>query len=186
MHYFATTSSLGPSIAISLVLFITKEITLDTSYTPSDIRKAPRFPHLDKDHGYFASATVTNSLNHVVTFCKDSSNVEKVLRDFPEAMANFLKLKLESDSRENEGHRIVWSNSGKASGKLIFLLSPAPQKGTIVIAEAVMDKLHFREDGPSTLMNVFLKRMKALLETGEIPTTKGQPSGREEITSLKH
>lgn len=47
--------------------------------------------------------------------------------------------------------------------------------------------LLFTGETPSLLIMNNLKRLKALLETGEIPTTEGQPSGREEDSStLKH
>jgi uncharacterized membrane protein len=41
------------------------------------------------------------------------------------------------------------------------------------------------EDG-DTLLQVNLRRLKAYLETGEIPTTEGQPSGREPIPEVRH
>ncbi|MES2527361.1 MAG: hypothetical protein V4598_09745 [Bdellovibrionota bacterium] len=161
---------------------------MDTSYTPSSQSSIkPGIPQLDREHGYFASATVTNSLDEIVAFCRDQQNVEKVLKNLPAKIENFLTLKLESSAAESEGHRIIWKNTGKTSGKLIFLLQPAPKgRGTVITTEAVFDKIHFREDGPSTLMNIFLKRMKQLMETGEIATVEGQPSGREEISPLKH
>lgn len=40
-------------------------------------------------------------------------------------------------------------------------------------------------EDPDTLVQTNLRRLKALLETGEIPTTEGQPSGREELQSGK-
>ncbi len=160
---------------------------MDTSYTPSTHSQAKAgMPQLDREHGYFASATVTNALDEIVAFCRNQSNVEKVLKNLPAKIENFLSLKLESSSADRDGHRIIWKNTGKTSGKLIFLLHPAPRnKGTIITTEAVFDKIHFREDGPSTLMNIFLKRMKQLMETGEIATTEGQPSGREEMKELQ-
>jgi hypothetical protein len=38
----------------------------------------------------------------------------------------------------------------------------------------------FSGEDPDTLTITNLKRLKAFLETGEIPTTKGQTSGRKE------
>jgi len=35
-------------------------------------------------------------------------------------------------------------------------------------------------EDPNSLIEINLRRMKALMETGEIPTTEGQPSGRDE------
>jgi uncharacterized membrane protein len=40
----------------------------------------------------------------------------------------------------------------------------------------------FSGNDPDTVVQVQMKRLKAFLETGEIPTTVGQPSGREEET----
>lgn len=37
-------------------------------------------------------------------------------------------------------------------------------------------------EDPNTLVNANLKRLKAYVETGEIPTVEGQPSGREETS----
>lgn len=138
-------------------------------------------PNLDRDHGYFASVSVTNQIEDVQKIFQDERNVEKVLTDLPEGITNFLNLRVESANAD----RIVLVNESKlADGTLTFLLKEdGLHGGTIITAEALLQKIHFREEGPSTLMNIFLKRMKSLIETGEIPTTKGQPSGREE---LKH
>jgi uncharacterized membrane protein len=38
----------------------------------------------------------------------------------------------------------------------------------------------FQGEDPDTQAAVNLRRLKALLETGEIATTEGQPNGREE------
>lgn len=47
--------------------------------------------------------------------------------------------------------------------------------------------LLFTGETPGLLVLTNLKRLKALLETGEVPTTEGQPSGRdEESTVVKH
>lgn len=40
----------------------------------------------------------------------------------------------------------------------------------------------FAGNDPDTVILVQMKRLKAFLETGEIPTTQGQPSGRDEET----
>lgn len=62
-------------------------------------------------------------------------------------------------------------------------------EGTVIALEADYElpggKLQewlrmFSGNDPDTVMQVQLKRLKAFLETGEIPTTVGQPSGREE------
>lgn len=142
-------------------------------------------PLLEKDHGYFNSQTVMLSPDEVFSFCQDSENVKKVLTDLPVDVENFLELNLVSaEQLEANQYKIQWSNkaNSKFSGNVIFLLTNAPMdRGTYLTAEASFAKFNFREEGPSNLMNIFLKRFKALMETGEIATTKGQPSGREEI-----
>ncbi len=119
---------------------------------------------LDREHGYFASATVTNSLDEIVAFCRDRKNLEKALKNLPAKIENFLTLQLESTAEEYDGHRIIWKNAGKNSGKLIFVLQPAPEgKGTVITTEAVFSKIQFPEEVNSTLMNIFLNRMKEIL-----------------------
>lgn len=72
-------------------------------------------------------------------------------------------------------------------GTVQFLPAPAG-RGTMVLlaidylipggrATELLTKLSGED--PVTLVKTNLKRLKALLETGEIPTTEGQPSGRE-------
>lgn len=143
-------------------------------------------PYLDKEHGYYGSATVTNGTEEIFTFCKDPRNVEKVLANLPKGTKNFLQLRLVVTERIGpEEYRLRWENRGAKApkGTLTFLLKPRPHKGgTIITAEAVFEKIKFKEEGPSTLMNIFLKRMKALMETGVLATTAGQPSGREELS----
>lgn len=142
-------------------------------------------PLLDRDHGYFASASLTCSPQVVYQSCQNIHHVEKVLKDLPADLDNFLSLELVSAQEEGSNQfRIVWQNrkDQKIAGKLTFLIQEAPaNRGTLITSEADFKKLNFKEDSPSTLMNLFLKRMKALIETGEIPTIKGQPSGREEL-----
>lgn len=142
-------------------------------------------PKLDREHGYFASASVTNSPEQVVAICRNHEPLERVLADLPEGIQNFLDLNLINvEELGDESYRVAWENSpkSKVTGTLIFLIKPAPLRGgSIITAEANFEKIKFKQDGPSTLMNLFLKRMKAIMETGVIATTKGQPSGREEI-----
>jgi hypothetical protein len=142
-------------------------------------------PLLEKDHGYFNSQTVMLSAEEVFSFCQDLENVKKVLNDLPVDVENFLDLNLVSaEQTEANEYKIQWSNkaNSKFSGNVIFLLKTAPMdRGTYLTAEASFAKFNFREEGPSNLMNVFLKRFKQLMETGEIASIKGQPSGREEI-----
>ena len=143
-----------------------------------------RIPLPEKDKGFFNSSMILLSPDEVFNFCQDSSNVEKVLTDMPVDVNNFLKLKLISAQKNSDQYEIKWENSPetKFTGTLAFILQKAPANhGTYLLAEAVFDQFDADEEEPSLLMKVFVKRFKALMETGVLATTKGQPSGREEI-----
>lgn len=145
-------------------------------------------PLLEVDHGYFHCQTIATSPEIVFEFCQDSDNVKKVLMDLPVDVENFLELNLVSalQTAANQ-YKIQWANDSqsKLAGSITFLIKKAPMdRGTYLSAEASFAKINFKNDSPSFLMNVFLKRFKQLLETGEIATVKGQPSGREELRTL--
>lgn len=153
-------------------------------------RSAPHnsIPYLDKEHGYYASASVTNAPGEIYQFCQDSKNIEKVLRNLPGTVKNFLQLSLSSAEKvHDDEYRLQWQNnsSNATKGTLTFLIKGSPFRGgSIITVEAVFEKIKFKDEGPSTLMNIFLKRMKGLMETGVIATTVGQPSGREELKTI--
>jgi hypothetical protein len=153
---------------------------------PSVIKSHYPFLQPEKETGFYHSVSLTRSPEEVFAFCQDAQNIKKVLMDLPDEMDNFLNLNLLSATRLSEGRfEIIWNNlsDSTAKGTLTFMLMDAPLKrGTILTASAVFDNLDFKNDGPSSLMSVFMKRMKALCEVGVIATTKGQPSGREEKT----
>lgn len=143
------------------------------------------FPLPEEEHGLFNSSTVRLEPDIVFDFCQKKENVEKVLADLPMGIDNFLDLTFVSAERTSQDqYEIKWKNKpeSKVSGTLSFLLQKAPvDHGTILIAEAIFDNYNSKGQDPSDLMKIFLKRMKALLETGVIATTKGQPSGRDEL-----
>lgn len=142
-------------------------------------------PLLDKEHGYYNSVSVMCQPSEVFNFCQDLTNVKKTLTDLPLNVENFLDLSMASAEQIGaDEYKIVMRNNpeSKTVGDIIFLISSAPSdRGTYLTAEAIFEKISWNDESPSTLMKVFLKRMKMLLETGEIATTKGQPSGREEV-----
>lgn len=101
---------------------------------------------------------------------------------------------------EQLGEMIAWQSVGnsevKQAGSVWFLQAPA-NLGTIVrlsmnytIPGGKISELATRLMGedPDSLIVTNLRRLKSYLETGEIPTTKGQPSGRDEdlAPELKH
>jgi len=151
-----------------------------------DKKSQSQVPMLDKAAGFFNSATIAKDPDSVFDFCQIEANIEKVLTDLPLGVDNFLDLTLVSARRPGSGeYEIKWQNKPgtKVKGTLQFLLKRAPaNRGTLLSAIAEFKELHPKDEGPSDMMNVFLKRMKALMETGEIPTTKGQPTGQQELS----
>lgn len=150
--------------------------------------KSTKGPLLDKAHGYFASAMINLEPKKVFNLCKNQQLLKDLLQDLPLGLHNFLDLTFESSKAlGKDAYRVSFENSegSKIKGTLTLLLKAATGKrGTFLTTEAKFNGLSFLEDGPSTLMNLFVRRMKAMLETGEVPTTKGQPSGREELKTL--
>lgn len=158
---------------------------MDQTLNTSETTKAPL---LEQDAGYYYSTTIVVSPEELFTFCQDERYLKQVLTDLPGDVENFLDLELSSqEALDPNEYKIVWRNKpeSKFEGTFTFLLKQAPaNRGTILTGQAKFEKINFQEEGPSTLVNIFLKRLKALKETGEIATIKGQPSGREEIKSV--
>lgn len=93
---------------------------------------------------------------------------------------------------ERQNEMITWKSVEgsdiETSGSVWF--SPAPAgRGTVVslildykILGGKLTELAtlFTLESPDALAHINLRRLKAFLETGEVPTIEGQPSGREE------
>lgn len=150
-------------------------------------RSQSPIPLPDKEQGFFNSSTFALPVDEVFEFCQHPEYVEKILSDLPLNLENYLDLEFVSAEKKLDQYEIHWENKSdaKVQGRLSFYLKKAPfKRGTILTAVANFDKFKIKSDSSSDLMNIFLKRMKALAETGEIPTTTGQPSGREELRTL--
>lgn len=148
-----------------------------------------RQPYAAERKGFYHSTNIARTPSEVYGFFKDIHHIETVLNDFPKEVKNLFSLTLES-SEENDGnsYEIKWSNLPQANitGNLSVSISLAPNKrGSIVSAIAHFSDSKSRDESPSTMMNYFLRRMKALCETGVLATTEGQPSGREELSESK-
>lgn len=147
---------------------------------------------LNREEGLYYSATISKNPEDVFAFAKDEGIYKKILSDLPEELENFLNLKIsDSQSASLNQYEIKLSNAPKSKidGDLFLTLSPGPGgKGTVVFANAKFAKYTLQDQGPSDLINVFLKRFKALAETGVLATTKGQPNGKDEVerTNTKH
>lgn len=100
-------------------------------------------------------------------------------------------------TEEEPGVMLAWKSLPDSqvttSGSVWF--SPSPKdSGTVVTLSMDYEILGGRMselatmlmgEDPDTLVQTNLHRLKAYLETGEIPTVEGQPSGREEINEGK-
>jgi len=97
---------------------------------------------------------------------------------------------------EAPGEMISWrslpDSQVATSGSVWFSESPDGQ-GTVVTLSMDYEVMGGRMselatllmgDDPDTLVQMNLRRLKVLLETGEIPTIEGQPSGREEEAAV--
>ncbi len=126
--------------------------------------------------------TISKPINFVFAFLSDVTN-------YPD----FMKQWAGGNVVEHKQHQlIVWVSTNGNNGKFVgaFALEKLPENRGTVVALKV---------GPETstgkLANQFsklalkdlnskaytdLRRLKALLETGEVPTIEGQPSGRAE------
>ncbi|MFA5583485.1 MAG: hypothetical protein WDA09_04650 [Bacteriovoracaceae bacterium] len=151
--------------------------------------KAPPILIPEKDHGYYHSANILKSPQFVYEFLQNPENVKASLQNLPEGIENFLDLELmKANATDADEYEVVWENleDSIVSGAISFHCQRAPEnRGTILLAQASFSNFSTSEDDPSELIRFFIKRLKALMETGVIATTKGQPSGREEL-NLTH
>lgn len=145
-------------------------------------------PDLDLQKNIFNSATIALSPSEVYEFLKDSYNLERIFSNFPDIVENFLDLKLEnSSSGGKDTYSLKWENrpDAKVQGSLSIFIEKAPaNRGSYLTAIADFEGFSSKDKEPSDLIHIFLKRMQQLMETGQIATTKGQPSGREELQTL--
>lgn len=151
-------------------------------------KSVSRFLPVAPEEGLFASMLINVDPEVVFTICQEKMSLEKVLEGLPYKADQILDLKLVSANRKDDGQfEICLKNrpDSKLSGDLTLYIAEAYNgRGTLLSAEAGLDLWAPKSDSPSTLLNAFLKRLKALVETGEIATTKGQPNGNEEIKTL--
>jgi uncharacterized membrane protein len=83
----------------------------------------------------------------------------------------------------------AWKSAGIA-GAVSFTLAPG-DRGTevrVIAARESQNALHeiigtYKSDDPGSSLHQSLRDFKARLETGEVATTHGQPSGREGLDS---
>lgn len=154
--------------------------------------------------------TINKKPEEVYAFVRNFENLLKVLKGFVDIKMiseTVSQWKVQSKTgfdlswtaqitEEIPNEKISWaspqsftSSEVKIKGSVWFIKAPA-NLGTIVSLAMDYDIIggkasewvaFFSGEDPDTLAQTNLKRLKAYLETGEIATTEGQPSGREEV-----
>ncbi len=132
-----------------------------------------------------------------VTILKAPEEVFSFIRDF----SNFRKFWKEDKSWDLQISTVIankilvyeTTDRSPVQAILAFLFEPdAKGQNTVVSLKMVYENLSGRMtdmaqklvgEDLKTLSAVNLRRLKAYLETGEVPTTEGQPTGREEVPS---
>lgn len=161
------------------------------------------------------SVTIGRSIEEVFAFWRNLENFSYFMKDLKDvrmidSTRSHWTLELESGLQieweteiiaELPGRMISWhslkGSQVKIEGTVSFLKAPA-DLGTMVLLSLSykipggrLTEIVTRMTGedPKTLILTNLRRLKSYLETGEVPTTKGQPSGRKEsflIGQLTH
>lgn len=142
-----------------------------------------------KYEGIYHSNSINKSPELIYPLLKDEAQLQKIFSDLPEDLKNFLDLEFVGSNSVGDGkYEVKWKNKGSAEiqGTLTLTIERGPVgKGSTIIANAIFGDYSMDSDGPSDLINVFLKRLKALSETGQLATIKGQPNGKDESEMKK-
>lgn len=180
--------------------------------TVSNHVKAAR--KLQSEEKFHHSITINKSAAEIYTFFRNFGNLPFFMKDLisltvkSETISHWVVQlehgpKFEWDAEiteEKYGEMIAWKTIGKTeieqAGVIWFSKAPV-DRGTIVrmhmaytIPAGKLGKLATKLIGedPQSIILINLRRLKAYLETGEIPTVQGQPSGRDAdlAPELKH
>jgi uncharacterized membrane protein len=160
------------------------------------------------------SVTVLTSPEMAYAFWRDFSNFPLFMKDISEvkivspkvshwvvSMENGPDIEWDAEIiNEREGEMISWKSIGDSpveqAGSVWFRSAPA-NMGTVVsvsmsysVPAGKLGELASKllGDDPDTLILTNLRRFKAYIETGEIPTIEGQPNGKDAdtIPSVTH
>lgn len=189
-------------------------ISNETANENTQLRVAQKLPSIQEGERIHRSVTINKSPAEIYTFFRNFGNLPFFMKDLisvlvsSETMSHWVVQlehgpKVEWDAEiteEKYAEMISWHTIGntevKQSGTMWFEKAPR-DRGTIVrlhmsytIPAGKLGKLATLLVGedPDSIMLTNLARLKAYLETGEVPTTKGQPSGRDEdlAPEMKH
>jgi uncharacterized membrane protein len=179
---------------------------LNTDRADEAIESLEARTHGRKAEPHLFSVTIGKPVEEVFRFWRDFKNLPKFMKDLYEVQEISDKkshwivrlksgLQFEWDAEitdEIPDQLIAWKSLGKSVVEMVGTVTfePAPaNRGTIVhlvmnyhIPGGKVGELAGKVTGedPTNLTLTNLRRLKAYLETGEIPTTEGQPSGRDE------
>lgn len=185
--------------------------TTSTKISSAQAKMAHKLHDEERIH---RSIIIDRSPAEIYTFFRNFSNLPYFMKDLvaltvnSETMSHWVVQlehgpKVEWDAEiteEKYAEMISWKTVGKTevqqAGSIWFTKAPR-NLGTIVrlhmaysIPAGRVGKLATQLVGedPDSILLTNLSRLKAYLETGEVPTTKGQPSGREEdlTPEMKH
>lgn len=184
------------------------------STTPPTSPQARMAHKLHDEERIHRSIIIDRSPAEIYTFFRNFSNLPYFMKDLvsltvrSETVSHWVVQlehgpKVEWDAEiieEKYAEMIAWKTIGKTevqqAGSIWFSKAPH-ERGTIVrlhmaytIPAGRVGKIATQLVGedPDSIILTNLSRLKAYLETGEVPTTKGQPSGRNEdlAPEMKH
>lgn len=186
-------------------------MAFNTTTDSTQARTAQNLQNKEKIH---RSITIKKSPAEIYTFFRNFGKLPLFMKDLVSVVVSSESIshwivqlehgpKVEWDAEiteEKYAEMISWRTFGKSeihqAGTIWFSKAPM-NRGTIVrlhmaftIPAGKIGKLATMLVGedPESIMLTNLCRLKAYLETGEVPTTKGQPSGRDEdlVPEVKH
>jgi uncharacterized membrane protein len=134
-----------------------------------------------------SSVTIGMKPDEVFAFLRDVTNYQKFMRGFDDT-DDAPRVVFEK-ANEISGQMVTWQTSDRShTGS--FTVEPAVgNRGTVLSARMDFENQptgkvkgmlsYFVGKDPKNESYINLRRLKAYLETGEVPTTQGQPSGRD-------
>ena len=150
-----------------------------------------------------ASVTINKSIEEVWTFVRDLANMPRFVRNLKSVEIKSPKLShwtFEKDGKTHEHDSEIiademqrlfaWKQLGGDETIGVVTVEEAPGgRGTMVSMRTTSDRQpgkvggmlsYFSGRDPKSESYINLRRMKAYIETGEVPTIEGQPNGRDE------
>lgn len=157
-----------------------------------------------------ATVTIGRPLQEVWAFVRDLQNMPRFVRGLQRVDLITPKVShwvfsrdgknYEYDSEiiaEEQGHLFAWRSLEDTKERklgVVMLISTAGGRETAVSMKMSDDSTpgkilglakYFTGHDPKSESYISLRRMKAYIETGEVPTVDGQPNGRDEDENLK-